>query len=225
MLALAKTAALLSLTAFLCAATAVAIEIDQDLVALRPKVAGVLDSVNAIEKSTSDLEQSTYATEGEVANMADTMNGIAAGLASHETSELQQAQDASKQLRTLFQHADAGIVGISGLEQATIETIRGIGADSHATLESARGVMTDAAMQVSNPAIAESLEDIRDSAINVKTSTAQINGATQQLSATATDVRQVADRWRAAALAPVSTAKKIGLAVAAFAGTFAGHFF
>jgi hypothetical protein len=224
-LAIAKTAVLVALCAFLCAATAAAIELRREMTVLTPKVAGALDSVRSIAQSTSDVEEATYATEGEVANLADSMSGIANGLASHEESELQQAQDASRRLSTLLEHADADVVGLGAAEQAAAVTITGIGTDSHATMDAARGVLADAATQVGNPAIAASLEDIRDSATNVKLATAQISVTTEQMTATANDVRQVADRWRAQALAPVSTAKRIGLAIASFAGTFAGHFF
>ena len=67
--------------------------------------------------------------------------------------------------------------------------------------------------QVSNPAIAESLADIRDSAASVKASTAD-------LAASATDVRKAADFELKRITAPVSFAKRAAQFIASLAGKF-----
>jgi hypothetical protein len=210
-------AAICALLAFSFAA----IEATTDAHQLAPKAATALGSINRMEQSTSDLEEATYATEGEVANLADSLNEIAQGLSSHEASELEQAREASSKLSMLLDQADVDVLAFGQTEQATTAAINGIAADSHATLGAAQSAIADAAVQVSNPAIAASLSDIRDSAANVKDSTAQITVTTQQLSAAATDARQVADHWRAVALAPVSTARKVTM----FAASVAQHLF
>lgn len=200
-------------------------EIALDVHKLTPKAAAALDSVQAIAKSTSDVEQATYASEGEISNLADTLNGIAVGLANHEDAELKQTHDAALKLSALLDSADLVVLGLGQTEQATTSAINGIASDSHATFGAAQDAINDAATQVSNPAIADSLESIRASAASVKDATEQISATSKEMTAAATDARQIADHWRAATLAPVSTVKKIGLAVAAFAGVFAAHFF
>lgn len=189
---------------------------------LTPKVASALDSVQSIARSTSDVEQATYATEGQIANLADSMNEIAAGLSSHEESELRQAQDASSKLSALLDQADVDVMAFGLTEQAATSAINNFSSDSHTTLVGAQDAIAKAALQVSNPAIGDSLNAIRESANNVKDSTAQIGAATQQLSAAAVDARQVADHWRATALAPVSTVRRIAYLCATLAGKVFG---
>jgi hypothetical protein len=211
-----------ALFVFLCALTQAASELRVDVHALTPKISAALDSVRSIARSTSDVEQATYATEGQVANLADSLNEIAQGLSSHEESELRQAQDASAKVSMLIDQADVDLMAFGLTEQATTSAINGFASDSHAALGAAQAAINQAALQVSNPAIAESLSDIRDSAANVKDSTTQVSLATQQLSAAAVDARQVADHWKATALAPVSTVRRIAYLCATLAGKVFG---
>ncbi len=181
------------------------------LIRIEPKAAATLDSVKKIEQNSADVLSATYATEGEIANFADTLNGIASGLSDHEAAELQATQDLSTKLSILADHADADVTGLRDMELATTDAIKGIAEDSHATLGAVQATLGQASEQISNPAIAESLEEIRKSTA----STAQ---GTAELAATMTDVRQVADHYRAQALKPVSTAKRIVI----FLGNVAG---
>jgi hypothetical protein len=182
------------------------------------------DDLKAIAKATSDLEGSTYATEGSVANLADTMNGIASGLSDHETAELAAAQgmttkaDAlldtmTMKVGTLLDHTDVDVRGLGDTEQAATLAIKSLGDDSHGALGSAKNVLDDAAIDLSNPAIAESIADIRDSAANTSKGTAE--GL-----AILVDGHKVADHYTAQILKPVSKAKRALLAVSAAAGSF-----
>jgi hypothetical protein len=180
---------------------------------LEPKAAAALDGISAIEKSTSDLEQATYATEGEISNLADTMNAIATGLSVHEAEELQATRNLSTKLDTLIDHADADVQTLGDTERATKAAVEGLAADSHVTLGAAHDALAAAALQIGDPDIHESLASIRASAASIAKASA--DGA-----ATAADVHKVADHYTQQILKPVSKAKRALLLVSSAVGSF-----
>jgi membrane-associated HD superfamily phosphohydrolase len=208
-----RCALLLAAIALLCVTAWAVLSARNNAVKLAPKVSAALDSIQAMEKSTRDLEEATYAAEGEIANLADTTNGIATGLADHEEAQLKAAQDVSIHVYTLLNHADADVAELGNTERAATSAINGIAADSHATLGQTHQTLAAAAEQISNPAIADSLAKINQSAANTA-------AGTEQLAATAEDLRKIADHETAVILKPASKVKKALQYTAGLAGDF-----
>jgi hypothetical protein len=145
----------------------IAMELQRDVPGVIKRSDAALENVKSMENSLSDLEEATYATEGEIANLADTANGIAKGLSDHEAAELTAAQDSSRKIDQILNDADAGIVGLAGTAAATTEAVKGIAADVHTTMGNSQQLLQAATADLTDPAIHETFLQIAGSAVNL----------------------------------------------------------
>jgi hypothetical protein len=131
-------------------------QLERDELLLAPQLSKGLADIGSVEKSASDLEEATYASEGSIANLADTVNGIASDLSRHEAAELQEAQGMSRKLDILLGHADADVQTLGDTERATTAAINQIADDAHASLASSQAAMNAAAADLADPALKDS---------------------------------------------------------------------
>lgn len=172
-----------------------------------------LSNTAAIAKSANDVLQATYASEGEIANLADTLNDISADLRKHEDAQLEETQKASAQLTTLFIHADTAVQGIGDVVKTTNTAVANIGTDVHATLGASQETLKAATADLSDPALKNSLAKIGEASDNVAVATKEAQGAmTDVHTATTYEVKQL--------MAPVSKTKTAVLFVARVLGNF-----
>lgn len=201
---------------------ACAIVLTLDLHRQMPKVGAALGSVQAIEKSTSDLEEATYASEGEIANLTDTANGIASKLADQEDAELKQAQKASQEFAKLLEdadgavgHLDASAVQLGTIGATTNQAIAGIAADAHTTLGAGEETLKAATVDLADPSLKAALADAGDAAANASAATKEAAGAMADVHrVTAYEAKQI--------MAPVTKVKAIALVATRFVGRFFG---
>lgn len=125
-----------------------------------------LKDVSKIEKSSADMLEATYATEGTIANLADTLNDISVNLKNHEEAQLKQAQDASEKLGTLFADADEAVKGVRQTVESSNEAVVQTGKDVHEMLQAGTA-------DLNNPALKDIVVKADESAQNTSKATGE----------------------------------------------------
>lgn len=193
-----------------------------DVHRLMPRAAAALASVTMIEKSTSDLEEATYASEGEISNLADTMNGIASKLGDREDAELEQARSSALKFDKLLGdadgvvlHLDASTAQLGMIGATTNDAIRGIAADAHASLLNVNETLGAATADLADPSLEAGLEQIGPAVGNLAVATKEAAGATA-------DIHRVTTYEAKQIMAPISKIKAVALTAATLVGKFFG---
>lgn len=169
---------------------------ERDELQLAPRIARAIGSVESIEYNTTRTE----------AEMAGLLNAERHAV----TNEKQVLDAATRSLNTLnamevsLNDAAVSLNGVIVSAKDPIvsanKAIVSAQADIHQAMGSANDALTAAAAQISNPAIGQSIADIRDSAESTKTSMANLAAITD-------DGHKVADHYTAQILKPVSKAR------------------
>ncbi|HWC97241.1 MAG TPA: hypothetical protein VG456_10835 [Candidatus Sulfopaludibacter sp.] len=197
-----------------------AIVLAVDVHRLMPKAAAAFAGIGTIEKSTSDLEEATYASEAQIASLADTVNDIAARLGQHEEAELAQAQKSSEEITKLLNdadvavgHLDASAVQLGTIGATTNSAIAGIAADAHVTFGATQETLNAATADLSDPFLKAAIAQAADSTANLAVATKEAAGA-------AADVHQVTAYEAKQIMKPIRKSWAITLGVARVAGNF-----